>query len=173
MMLLPLAWDHAAEASLAHGETGEAHHPIEIAASVQAVILAAAAMESYTNDVGMTLLGQDAWIAFDRNQKPVIKDKWKEIQSNSSGFSTDFGTNPWADVIALFKLRNFVMHFQPELTTPVKSIHGNESEFGAKFTYKAAVQAVKNVKSAILEYEQAAGGETGWLSDLDESSLKS
>jgi hypothetical protein len=163
--LFPAAWAHAVMAVGAHFSGDDQHQPLEISESLQAVIMSAASFESYSNGLGIHLFGQNKWVKGNRQRRGIL-DIWKEINDKQSAL--DLRAEPYQGVQRTFKSRNYAMHYQPLMLTPVASMHGNGSKLGAVFTFEAGIDAVVAVRDAIRLTSHIADQPVAWLDEFEE-----
>ncbi len=136
--LWQLAQEHAERAQ-------SASDPLEMQQTIGAVVMAAACLEAYINSVFIEELHRpedDLW----KSPEAKWEDAAKEI-----GQPFDKGRPPFQDLKRLMDLRNYVLHYKPRFTEPVKTREGRVPEARAKLTKAAARRAVDTCRVLITD----------------------
>ena len=136
--LWQLAQEHAERAQ-------DATDPVEMQQTIGAVVMAAACLEAYINSALIEKLHRpedDLW----KRLETKWEDAAKEIDQ-----PFDKGKPPFRDFRWLIDLRNWVLHYRPKFTEPVKTREGGVPEARAKLTKAAARRAVDTCRVLITD----------------------
>lgn len=170
MILYDLACQHAAaaEAACKRGD-----HKEELSSSIQTIMLAAACMEGFINQEAIEMLGPEFY-RYDKGcidvhckpltQKrgyPSLEDKWCEITEGISNKQFDKAKQPFQGFHGLVELRNEILHYKGASVQPVpspwKDVQGSVTPERAKFTAKAAQDAVKSIQGMLEKFHTLTG----------------
>lgn len=169
-ILYDLAYLHAIDAETAR-QGNKANDELEH--TIQSIILSAACMEAFINQEGIKALKQEFY-RYDKGQidiwgndlnrgdkeysYPSLESKWCEITERISGKQFDKGKYPFQGFHELVNLRNEILHYKAMSGPPVHvPSRGNITPERAKFTSKAAQDAVKSMKGMLEEYHTLTG----------------
>ena len=166
-ILYELAIQHATDAETAN-KSGTRND--ELSHALRAIILATACMEAFINQEAIKILKQE-FHAYDKGDidiwgnlikkargHPSLEDKWCEITKRITNKQFDKSNQSFRGFHELVNLRNEILHYKAMSAEPVPSpwqnVPGSVTPERAKFTAKAAHNAVKSMKDMLKEFHR-------------------
>lgn len=128
--------------------------------AIGAIVMSAACLEAYINSV----LIEDLDCSEEELNK-TLESKW-ELAAQKIERPFDKGNEPFQSLNWLVGERNYVLHYKPSLTKPVKTGRVFVSQASARLTRDAARRAVQTCKSIITGFcERRGEAPPRWLKD--------
>jgi len=169
-ILYNLACQHA---TAAENASKIGNHEEELSSSIQTIILAAACMEAFTNEEAIEILKEEFY-RYDKGLidvhcrpftqargHPRLEDKWCEVTNRISNKQFDKGKEPFQGFQRLVELRNEILHYKGVSAPPVPSqwedVQGSVTPDRAKFTAKAAQDAVTSIRGMLQKFHTLTG----------------
>ena len=158
--LYRIAREHAQSARALHDE-GK-HFPGELYESLQAVILAAAALEAFINGQSQAAYGTE-WQKYEDGQlaestrRPDLLGKWYDVPQKLNDGNPVFekGKEPFQGLKRIDHLRNYALHYKPIPQPPKSSLHGNVSELASYFDYQAARRSIDSMHKMLSYFQKS------------------
>lgn len=169
-ILYELAYQHATDAEIASKKKTRND---ELSHTIQAIILATACMEAFINQEAIDMLKQDFYkydqgyidvrgnTLTQRRGYPSLEDKWCEITERIGNKQFDKGKQPFQGFHKLVELRNELLHYKatsaPPVPSPWQDVPGSVTPERAKFTAKAAMDAVESMRAMLEQFHVLTG----------------